>query len=150
VKKYVRENSYNMRAIKTFFLVGSFLTLWSLSLSGLAAGGDWTFIEKNKEGTMSVFIDKESIAQLSEDIVKSCQKFSYSNPILVGSARKLVSAIVVCREWNCDEAKYNNLQMTFCYADGTKETETYQYALWRYVKHNSPEGDLFEYVCTID
>jgi hypothetical protein len=139
-----------MRAIKKLFLLGSYLTLWLLSLSGLAGGGDWTLIEKTPEGNMSVFIDKESIIQLSEDIVKSCQKFSYLKPFVFGNTGKFVSAIVVCREWNCDEAKYNNLQMTFCYADGTKETETYQYALWRYVKHNSPEGDLFEYVCTID
>jgi hypothetical protein len=149
-QKNISKNNDNVQAIKKFFLIVSFLTLWSLSLSGIAGGGDWTFIEKSREGTVSVFIDKESIIQISEDIVKSCQKFSYLKPIVLGNTKKLVSAIIICREWNCDEAKYNNLQLTFCYTDGTKETETYQYALWHYVRPNSPEGDLFEYVCTID
>ena len=31
--------------------------------------------------------------------------------------------------------------------DGTKETETYKYALWHLVKQGTPDGDLYEYLC---
>lgn len=97
---------------------------------------------------MSVCIDKDSIIQVSEDLVKSCQKFSYVKATYLGSSPKPVKELISWRIWNCDEAKYNDLQVTFRYADGTREKETYQYALWRYVKQGSPEYDLFEYVCT--
>jgi hypothetical protein len=131
-------------------LIVTLFSLCSLFPSISAAGGNWVFIEKSRDGNMSAFIDKESIIQISEDIVKSCQKFSYVKPVFLNHQKKPVSAAIACREWDCDEAKYNNLQLTFYYADGTKETETYQYALWQYVKHSSPDRDLFEYVCTSD
>ena len=146
--KNVSQNFRELKVMKKSLFIIIFLALWALSLPNPAGSSDWIFIGKSKAGNLSVFIDKESIIQISEDIVKSCQKFSYVKPISLSNHQKLVYAVVACREWNCDEAKYNNLQLTFYYADGTKETENYQYALWHYVRHDPPEFDLFEYVCT--
>jgi len=136
--------------MKNGLLILTLFALCSLFPSSSAAGANWTFIEKSKDGNMSTFIDKESITQISEDIVKSCQKFSYTKPTLFNHQKRRVSAVIACREWDCDAAKYNNLQLTFYYLDGTKETETYEYALWHYVRNSSPERGLLEYVCTTD
>ncbi len=131
---------------KRLFITTLFI-LSLLFLSDFSNGSDWIFVGKSQDGNMSAYIEKESITQTSGDIVKSCQKFSYVKPIFLNNPRKPVSAFVAYREWDCAGEKYNDLQVTFCYADGTKETETYKYALWHYVKQGTPEGDLYDYVC---
>ncbi len=124
------------------------ITVGVLCLSTLSEGADWVLIGKTKDGNLSISIDKESINQVSEDIVKSCQKFTYTKPLLLNGSQKPITVMIACREWHCDDAKYNNLRVTFYYVDGTNEIETYKYALWHFVKQGTPEGDLYEYVCT--
>ncbi len=124
------------------------ITVGLLCVATLVEGADWVLIGKSKDGNLSISVDKESIDQVSEDIVRSCQRFSYVKPILLNNSQKPVTKIVAYREWDCDGEKYNNLQVTFYYVDGTKETETYKYALWHHIKQSTPESNLFEYVCT--
>lgn len=119
-----------------------------LLMSQLAWGANWKFVGKSADGNVSVSVDVDSIKWVSEDIVRSCQKFSYAKPKLLNAAQKPVREVVAYREWNCAEETYNDLKVTFCYADGTKETENYKYALWHQIKQNSPEDDLHDYVCS--
>lgn len=118
-----------------------------LFLSNMAEGADWKFVGKSADGNVSVSVDTDSIKWVSEDIVRSCQKFSYAKPKLLNTAQKPISEVVAYREWNCSEETYNDLKVTFYYADGAKETENYKYALWHQIKQNSPEDDLHDYVC---
>ena len=112
-----------------------------------ASGADWIFIGKSKDGNKYCFIDQESVRQKDENIITSCQKYSYVNPILFDQIKKPVTEMVMHQEWDCDEEKYNNLQITFYFTDGTKGTETYTEALWHYVKPDTLEYDMCEYVC---
>ena len=134
-------------AMKKGFFIITLSVLCLLFLSDLSNGAEWVLVGKSQDGNTSVSIDKESISQTYGDIVKSCQKFSYVKPIFLNNPRKPVSALIAYREWDCSGEKYNDLQVTFCYADGTKETETYKYALWHYIKQGTSEGDLYDYVC---
>lgn len=119
-----------------------------LFLSNLARGADWRFVGKSADGNVSVSVDIDSIKWVSEDNVRSCQRFSYAKPKLLNARQKPVREVVAYREWNCSEETYNDLKVAFYYADGTKETENYKYALWHQIKQNSPEDDLHEYVCS--
>jgi Surface-adhesin protein E len=118
-----------------------------LLISKPACGADWKFIGKSADGNVSVSVDVDSIKWVSEDIVRSSQKFVYAKPKLLNASQKPIREVVAYREWNCGEETYNDLKITFCYADGTKETENYKYALWHQIKQNSPEDDLHDYVC---
>jgi hypothetical protein len=113
---------------------------------------DWVLVGKSQDGNMSAFIDRDSIIQTSGDIVKCRQKFSYAKPIFLNNPKpkRPVRTLIAYREWDCSGEKYNDLQVTFCYANGTNETETYEYALWHYIKQGSVESDLFDYVCNQD
>jgi hypothetical protein len=121
-----------------------------LALSDEAKAVQWIYLAKAQDGNMSVFIDRDSILQVSENVVKSCQKFAYAKPILISTQNKSITQIVACRQWDCVEEKYNNLQVTFHFIDGTKETETYKFALWHYIKQDTPEYDLYDFVCNQD
>jgi hypothetical protein len=133
---------------KKDFFVTALLAIGLLCLSPLTEGADWIPVGKSKDGNLSIAIDKESISHVSEDIVRSCQRFSYAKPTLSSNSKKPITKLVACREWDCDNAKYNNLQITFHYADGTTDTETYKYPLWHYIKEGTPDRDLSDYVCS--
>ena len=135
-----------MEMKKGFFII-MLPILCLLFLSNSSDGADWILVGKSQDGNVSISIDKESIGQTSGDIVKSCQKFSYVKPIFLNNPQKPVSALVAYREWDCSGEKYNDMQVTFYFVDGTKETETYKFALWHYIKQGTPEGDLYDYVC---
>jgi hypothetical protein len=117
-------------------------------MSGAAWCADWKLIGKSADGNVSVSVDVDSVKWVSEDVVRSCQKFVYAKPKLLNASQKPIREVVAYREWNCGEETYNELKVTFCYADGTKETEHYKYALWHQIKQNSPEDDLHDYVCS--
>jgi len=121
--------------------------LISLSSLNFANGAEWVLIGKSKDGNKSVFIDSESIRQNAENIVTSCQKYSYVDPIFFDQIKKPVTEMIVNQAWDCDEEKYNNLQLTLLYVDGKKETEIYTEALWHFVKPDTLESDVCEYVC---
>ena len=121
-----------------------------LALPDEAKAAQWTYLAKSQDGNMAIFIDRDSIRQVSENVVKSCQKFTYAKPALISSQNKSVTEIVACRQWDCVEEKYNNLQVIFHFIDGTKETETYKFALWHYIKQDTPEYDLYDFVCNQD
>ena len=146
---YLRRSARRRMEMKRFIflsIVVLFLPCLFL-LSNQARGADWRLVVKSTGGNVSVSVDNSSVRWVSEDIVKSCQRFSYARPRLLNSAQKPVKEIVAYREWNCSEDTYNDVKVTFCYADGTKETENYKYALWHQVKQNSPEDYLQDYVC---
>jgi hypothetical protein len=117
-------------------------------MSNPAWGVDWKFVGKSADGNVSMSVDINSIKWVSEDIVRCCQEFSYVRPKLLNASQKPVRKVVAYRDWNCGEETYNDLKVTFYYADGTKDTENYKYALWHQIKQNSPEEDLHDYVCT--
>lgn len=96
---------------------------------------------------MSVSIDSDSIRQISDDIVSACQKSSYVKPKLSGAFKKPISEVLICRQWDCDKERYNDLKITFRFIDGTEKTEEYDYTLWHHIKQGAHELDLFEYVC---
>jgi Surface-adhesin protein E len=123
------------------------LILIPLISFNFASGADWILIGKSKDGNKSVFVDKESILQISEGIVTSCQKYVYVKPILFDQVKKPVTEVIVKQEWNCDEEKYNNLKLTLLYIDSKRETETYAEALWHYVEPDTLEDDVCDYVC---
>jgi hypothetical protein len=128
-------------------LITILFILGFLFLSDPSRATDWVLVGKSEDGNMSAFIDKESISQTSGDIIKCRQKFSYVKPIFLNNPRKPVKTLIAYREWDCSGEKYNDLQVTFCYSDGAKETETYEYALWHYFKQGTLESDLYDYVC---
>jgi hypothetical protein len=118
-------------------------------LSDLSNAADWVLVGKSRDGNMSAYLDKESITQTAGDIIRCRQKFSYVKPIFLSNPKPKtpVTTLIAYREWDCSGEKYNDLQVTFCYANGSKETETYEYALWHYFKQGSVESDLYDYVC---
>jgi len=134
--------------IKNVISTAVLFILCMFLMSKQAGGADWKFVEKSADGNVSVSVDVDSIKWISEDIVRSWQKFLYAKPKLLNASQKPVREVVAYREWNCAEETYNDLKVTFCYADGRKETENYKYALWHQIKQNSPEDDLHDYVCS--
>ena len=123
------------------------LTIGLLCLSNLSEGANWKLVGRSKDGNMSVSIDNDSIRQVSENIVRACQKSSYVKPKLSDAFKKTITEVLTCRQWDCDEEKYNDLQMTVRFIDGTEKTEKYEYALWHFIKQDSPEHDLYDYLC---
>jgi hypothetical protein len=130
---------------KLIYIMMSILIL--LPSLNFANGADWVLIGKSKDGNKYLFIDHESVRQKTENVVTSCAKYSYVNPILFDQIKKPVIEIVADQEWDCDEEKYNNLQLTFYHTDGTNETETYKEPLWHYVRPDTLESDFCEYLC---
>jgi hypothetical protein len=135
-------------AIKRVLSMTALSLFCLLHLSTPSAGADWKFVGKSTDGNVSVFVDIDSIKWVSEEIVRSCQKFSYTRPRLLSASQKPVKKVIAYRDWNCADETFNDLKVTFYYADGTNGTETYKYALWHQIKQNSPEDALQDYVCS--
>lgn len=123
------------------------LTIGLLCLSNLSEGANWKLVGRSKDGNKSVSIDNDSIRQVSDNIVTACQKSSYVKPKVSDAFKKTITEVLICRQWDCEEEKYNDLQMTFHFIDGTEKTEKYEYALWHFIKQDSLEHDLYDYVC---
>jgi hypothetical protein len=123
------------------------LTIGLLCLSNPSEGANWKLVGRSKDGNMSVSIDNDSIRQGSDNIVRACQKSSYVKPKLSDAFKKPITEVFICRQWDCDEERYNDRQITFRFIDGTEKTEKYEYTLWHHIKQGSNEGDLYDYVC---
>ncbi len=125
----------------------TFLTIGLLWLSNLSEGANWKLVGRSKDGNMSVSIDNDSIRQVSDNVVRACQKSSYIKPKLSNASQKPIIEVLICRQWDCDEERYNDRQITFRFIDGTAKTEKYEYTLWHYIKQGANERDLYDYVC---
>lgn len=133
--------------MKTGLSIITLLTIGLLCLSNLSEGANWKLVGRSKDGNMSVSIDNDSIRQVSDNIVRACQKSLYVKPKLCDAFKKPITEVLICRQWDCDEEKYNDLQTTFHFIDGTEKTEKYEYALWHLIKQDSLEHDLYDYLC---
>src|SRR3972149_10765431 len=130
-----------MRASFIIFLlsIGFFL------LSASAEGANWEFIAKSKDGKVSCYVDTESIRHISKTVVRVWIKLLYKMPCPYGS-KEIVEALDY-EEHDFVESKTCFLQIEHKYSDGTTKSETSPEKEWRYVRPDTIESVVHNYLC---
>jgi len=113
-------------------------------LSTTAEGANWKFITKNDLGDM-LYIDTESIRHISKTVVRAWNKIILKNPKPLDS--KEIVEMLGYDEHDCVERKLCYLQMEHKYSDGTTESTLFPVKEWRYVRPDTIESVMHNYLC---
>ena len=116
-----------------------------LLLSISAEGANWEFITTDKDGNVSFYVDIESIRHISKTVVRAWVKLLCKKPGPFVS-KEIVEALDY-EEHDCVERKTCFLQIEHKYSDGTTKSETSPEKEWRYVRPDTIESVVHNYLC---
>lgn len=120
-----------------------FLSIGLFLLSASAEGANWELITMSEKATF--YIDTESIRHISKNVVTAWVKTVFKKPEIFNS--KGFVEVMNYEEHNCAELKKNVLQNTNRYLDGTSDTATYPEKEWTYIRPDTVESAVHNYLC---
>ncbi len=109
--------------------------------SGMAEGANWQRIAEY-EDTL-IYIDNESIRNISEPVVRAQFKIVYQEPFWIKS--KSVTYYLIEQENNCSEKKYKVYQVTVYFDDGT--SDNFKTKEEHDVRSDTFQSAIYDFVC---
>lgn len=109
-----------------------------------ADAANWVQLGTSDDESATLYVDKESIAGASQNVVRARTKFLFEKPEAFES--KPFSQMLVYVEYDCSTKRSRMLELTFDYADGSQETFSLEKE-WAPVKAGTLQDESYLYLC---
>lgn len=110
----------------------------------MAEGADWVRVGTSDDESVSLYVDKESVAAVSNSVIRSWTKFLFEKPETFES--KTFFQMLVQVEYDCSEKRSRMLELTFDYLEGSRETFNIEKE-WSPVKSGTLQEESYLYLC---